>query len=225
MRAEAHVEPVALLVDRDDLVLGQLVGPLGFELLAVLDEVVLDLGAVPHRPLDRQIAVDDLAHPLLDLGEILGREGLLADEVVIEAVLRRGTERDLRSGVELLHRLGQHVRRVVAQQLERVRVARCHDADLGVAIDHMGEVDHLAVDTKCQGSLGEAGTDRGGDLCAAHRFVKGSDGTVRQGNIDHLVHQLTKFRTQLICRHKRSTAVGREAAQRCAPGRFKFGRW
>ena len=31
VRAEAHVEPVALLVDRDLLVLGQLVGPLGLE--------------------------------------------------------------------------------------------------------------------------------------------------------------------------------------------------
>ena len=185
VRPQAHVEPVALLVDRDLLVLRQLVGPLGLELLAVLAEVVLDLRAIPHRALDRQVAVDDLGHALLDLREVLGREGLVADEVVVEAVLRRGAERDLRAGEEFLHRLRQHVRRIVAQQFQRIGVARRHDADLCVAVDHMGEVDHLAVDAECEGRLGEAGTDRRGDLGAADGLVEGPDRTVRQRNIDH----------------------------------------
>ena len=206
VRTEAHVEPVALPVDRDLLVFRQLVGPFGFELLAVLDEVVLDLGTVPHRPLDRQVAVDDLGHALLDLREVVGREGLVAHEVVVEAVLRRGAERDLRAGVEFLHRLCQHVRRVVAQQFQRIGVARRDDADLRIAVDHMGEVDHLAVDAQREGGLGEAWADRGGDVRAADRFVEGPDRTVRQGNIDHSVHQLTKFRTKLIRRHERSGA-------------------
>jgi hypothetical protein len=37
----------------------------------LLAEVVLDLRAIPHRALDRQVAVDDLAHALLDPGEVL----------------------------------------------------------------------------------------------------------------------------------------------------------
>ena len=179
MRTQAHVEPVALLVDRDLLVLRQFVGPFGFELLAVLLEVVLDLGAVPHFTRDRQIAVDDLGHALLDLGEILGREGLGAHEVVVEAVLRGGAERDLRAGIELLHRLGEHMGGIVAQQFQRLGIARRHDADPGVVVDHVAEVLHLPVDAQRQGGLGEAGTDRGGDIGAADRFVERPDGTIR----------------------------------------------
>jgi hypothetical protein len=164
VRTEAHVEPVALLVDGDLLVLRQFVGPLGFELLAVLDEVVLDLRAVPNLTLDRQVTVDDLGHALFDLGEVLRREGLGPDEVVVEAVLRRGAERDLRAGIKLLHCLGQHMRRIVPQQFQCIGVACRHDADLGVAIDHVGEVLHLPVDAQRKSRLGKAGTDRGGDI-------------------------------------------------------------
>ena len=62
------------------------------------------------------------------------------------------------------------MRRIVAQELERLRVARRHDADLGVVIDDVGEVHHLAVDAQRQRCLGETGADRGGDIGAAHRF-------------------------------------------------------
>ena len=64
------------------------------------------------------------------------------------------------------------MRRVVAQQLQRLGVARRHDADLGVVIDDVGEVDQLAVDAQRQRRLGEARADRGGDVGAAHRFVE-----------------------------------------------------
>jgi hypothetical protein len=77
------------------------------------------------------------------------------------------------------------VRRIVAEQLQRIGVARRHDADPGVAVDHMGEVDHLAVDAEREGRLGESGTDRCGDFGAADGLVEGPDRAVRQGNVDH----------------------------------------
>jgi hypothetical protein len=104
---------------------------------------------------------------------------LLAHEVVVEAVLRRRAERDLRAGIELLDRLGQYMRRVVAQQRQRLGIARRHDADLGVVIDDVGEVFHLAVDAQRQRRLGEAGADRGGDVGTAHRFFERTDRAVR----------------------------------------------
>ena len=216
VRAEAHVEPVALLVDRDLLVLRQFVDPLGLEALAVLLEVVLDLRAVPDLAHDRQVAVDDLGHPLLDLGEVLRRERLGAHEVVVEAVLRRRTERDLRAGIEFLDRLRQHVRRVVAQELQRLGVARRHDADLGVAVHDVAEVLHLAVDAQREGRLGEAGPDRGRDLGAAHRLVERPDRTVRQGNVDHGIHQLRKVpnTTASADAMRRRTEAGKR--HRCA---------
>ena len=96
------------------------------------------------------------------------------------------------------------MRRIVAQQFERIGVTRRHDADLRVVIDHVGEVDHLAVDAQGEGGLGQARADRGGDLRAADRLVEGPDRTVRQRNIDHCVHQLKKFRTKFIRPHQRS---------------------
>ncbi len=179
VRTKAHVEPVALAIDRDHLVLGQSVGPLGLEALAVLLEVVLDLGAVPNLARNRQITIDDLGHALLDLGEVLRREGLDAHEVVVEPVLGRRTERDLRAGIEFLDCLRQHVRRVVAQEFERFRIARRHDADLGVVIDDAAEVHHLAVDAQRQRCLGETGADRCRDIGAAHRLFERSDRPVR----------------------------------------------
>jgi hypothetical protein len=109
---------------------------------------------------------------MLDLGEVLGRERLGAHEVVVEAVLRRGAERDLGAGEEFLDGLGQHVRRVVAQQLQRIGVLRRHDADLRIVIDDRGEVLHLAVDAHREGGLGETWADRGCDLRTAHRLVE-----------------------------------------------------
>ena len=50
--------------------------------------------------------------------EILGRERALVREVVVEAVLDHRADRDLRVGKELLHRVGEQVRRRMAQHVE-----------------------------------------------------------------------------------------------------------
>jgi hypothetical protein len=47
-------------------------------------------------------------------GQVVGRERLVAGEVVVEAVLDRRADGDLGAGEQLLHRLGQHVGGVVA---------------------------------------------------------------------------------------------------------------
>ncbi len=62
-------------------------------------------------------------HALLDGGEILGREGPLVREVVVEAVLDHRADGDLRFGKELLHRVGEQVRRGVADDVQALGVA------------------------------------------------------------------------------------------------------
>ncbi len=186
MRTGAHVLPVALLVDADLLVLRQLVDPLGLEAFAVLLEPGLEAVAVPDAALDRQVAVDDLAHPLLDLREIVRGEGLLAREVVIETVLDRRAEGDLRAGEQLLHRLREHMRGVVPDQLERVRILGGDDRNLGVPGDRRGQILHLAVDFDRERGLGEPGADAGGKLGARDGLLEGTDAAVREGDVDHL---------------------------------------
>ena len=138
MRAAAEIEPVALLVDLDLLVFRNGVDQLDLEALALVAEDALGLLARPHFLGERFVARDDLAHLLLDRGEILRRERLVAEEVVIEAVLDHRADGDLRAGPQRLHGFGQHVRGVVADQFERARVVAGEELDLGVALDRIG---------------------------------------------------------------------------------------
>ena len=78
--------------------------------------------AIDHLAGERAVARDDLAHLGLDLRQIVRRERLVAREVVIEAVLDDRADGHLRAGIELLHRLGHHMRRVVADQRRAPRV-------------------------------------------------------------------------------------------------------
>ena len=66
----------------------------------------------------RQVLLRDLGHALLDRRQVLRRERTLVREVVVEAVLDHRADRHLRVGEQLLHRVGQQVRRGVAQDLE-----------------------------------------------------------------------------------------------------------
>ena len=119
MRPAAEIEPFALRVDLDLLAFGDGVDQLELEGLALVGEQLLRLLAVHHLAAEGRIARDDLAHLGFDLGQIVGREGLVAREIVIEAVLDHRADRDLRAGIELLHGLRHHMRRVMADQLER----------------------------------------------------------------------------------------------------------
>jgi hypothetical protein len=84
---------------------------------------VVRVASQGRRPVDpfaghRQIGFDDLAHPLLEPLEILGRERLGAVEIVVEAVLDRRTDRWLGFGKDILNRVREHVGGGVAKRVE-----------------------------------------------------------------------------------------------------------
>src|SRR5262249_26456952 len=120
VRPAAQVREVALPVERDvplcrvdelDLVglalpLEQAAGPLARDLLAFPGAALL------------QLALD----LLLDALEVGLTDRLLELEVVVEAVLDRRPDRKLDAGVEPPDRLGEQVRRRVAEHRERVRI-------------------------------------------------------------------------------------------------------
>ena len=62
----------------------------------------------------------DLLHPLLDGLEVIGGEGLVDVEVVVEAVLDRRADAQLGLGEQLLHGLGHDVRGGVPQDVQAV---------------------------------------------------------------------------------------------------------
>lgn len=91
-------------------------------------------------------ALDDLLHPLLDGLEVIGVEGLLDVEVVVEAVLDRRADAELGLGVELLHGLRHDVRGGVAQDVQAVLAADRDRLDLVAVLDGVREVLELAAD-------------------------------------------------------------------------------
>ena len=132
------------------------------------------LVAAHHLAPERLVRGDDLGHARLDPLEVLGRERLVAGEVVVEAVLDRRADRDLGAGIEVLHRLGHDVRAVVADHRQRRLVLVADEAHAGAVRQLAREVLELAVDLHHRGRLGEPRPDRGRELGAGHRLREAS---------------------------------------------------
>ena len=78
-------------------------------------------GGLARDPFARHRIVgrDDLVHALFEAREVVGRKRLAAIEVVIEAVLDRGTDGGLGIGKDVLNGVGQDVGGGVAEGVER----------------------------------------------------------------------------------------------------------
>ena len=161
VRAAAEVGEITLGIQRDvpfggvdELDLVRLV--LGGE--ARLCFIARDLLAGPHATF-LQLALD----LVLDRREVGLGDRLRELEVVVEAVLDRRADRDLHAGVEPAHRLGQKVRRGMAQDVERVGVVRVtggEELDLLAVGERQPQVLHRAVRANEHRLLGELGADR-----------------------------------------------------------------
>ena len=186
VRAAAQVEPLALLVDVDLLVRRDGVDQLDLEHLALVGEHALGLVARPHFLGEGFVAGDDLAHLLFDGGKIFRRERLVAEKVVIEAVFDHRTDGDLGARPQGLHRLGQHVGGVVADQFQRAGVVAIDELDLGVAADGLAEVDDGAVERHGDGALGQRWRNRLGHFEAGDAVGVFPTRAVGEGQRDHL---------------------------------------
>ncbi len=204
VRAAAHVEPrvVALAgaVDGQFLAFGKLLRPFGLEGLALLLPALDQLLAAPDFADQRFVRRDDLAHLGFDRGQVLLGEGaILGREVVIEAVVGRWAKGDLRAGKQLLHRLGEDVRVIVARELERILlVARRDERELRIAFERTADVAQFAVDARGERGLGEPRTDRRGDVRRGSPRGYLTDGTVGQRDTEHLGHGWGTFNKGLI---------------------------
>ena len=146
MRPEAEVDPVAVPVEGERLRARGRRCPCTISTLYFSPMPSKRREGLVHRDLvadEGQVGLDGLVGRLLDLLEVLRREGRLAREVVVEAVLDRRADGDLGARVELLHHARHHVRRVVARHLERLRAPGGDDLELRVAVELAREVDRL----------------------------------------------------------------------------------
>ena len=212
VRTFAEVDPVAVAVQREDLgaLADDVLDDLDLELLTLggeqLDRLLRrDLGA-----LEAQVRRDDRVGLGLDAGELVLRERLAAIEVVVEAVLDRRTDRDLGPREQPLHGIGDDVRRVVADGVERLGCLGREDLELGVPVERARQIHERAVRLREHRGLGEAGADRvphevadrrarSGLLLAAVGKGHGNAGVVHHGfYIRRPRRGVTRIRSELL---------------------------
>ena len=161
-------------------------------MLAHRFEVLDGIVARHFRAHDRLVLLREFRHARLDGGQVLGRERALVREVVVEAVLDDRTDRHLRVGEQFLDRVGEQVRRRVADDVEALGILVGDDGERRVAVDHVRRVDDLAVDLAGERGLGQAGADGCGDGGDRHRGIEVTDRTVGQLDCGHFVDSKNK---------------------------------
>lgn len=152
--AFAQIDKVAVTVDGDLGIGGQVVDVLGFELLVL--EYLLGLVAGNDLAHERFVLLDDFPHLGLDCLEVVGGYGLVETEIVEEAVVSLRTEGNLRAGEEFLNGLGHDMRSRMAQDAKALGRAIGDDLDMRAIGEGRVEPSELAVNLAGDGGLGQS---------------------------------------------------------------------
>ena len=217
------------------------------EILDQLDLVVLPLRAEAlERLVDRHVLAHEplvglhvLAHLLLDAREVRvgDRHALGKLEVVVEAVLDRRPDRDLHARIELHHRRRQHVRGVMADDVERAVARRRDDLQRLPGHERTRKIAHLAVLAHRERGPRQPRTDRRGGIRAGRAVVELELGSVWKGDVHGpIVTSRARFSSSRPPRQGRAPAgssppptarpprqgVRRAAVARPAPARAAF---
>ena len=185
VRAAAHVDVLLVVVQAHGLLVGHVLHQPQLVVLAAGLEHLDDLVARRHL-LDHVVVLrDQLAHARLDRLHVLGREGALVGNVVVEALVDHRADHHLRRRIELLHRVADQVGRRVADDFQALVVLGRDDLQLGVVVDQVAGIDQLAVDLAGHGHLREAGADGLGNIGHRNRAGKLAARVVGERDLDH----------------------------------------
>jgi hypothetical protein len=186
MRPAAEVQPLALAVDRNRFAIRQVAD----QLCLVAFAAVLEEGdgrlTVPFLAHETGVAGDDVAHARLDGREIVRRKRLIPRKIVVKAVVDGRPDGDLRAWIERLHSLGQHMRDVVPDHRQCLRITPCDEHHGCVSLDDTRQIPRLPVHFHGQSRASKARPDTGGDVGAGHRAIEAADGAVGQRNSGHV---------------------------------------
>ena len=120
VRPGAEVGELALLVEADDGVLGEVLDKLDLVVLVPLLHELDRFGPRKGEGLEFEVLLHDLLHLGLDLGQVVCSEAAFAVHVVVESVADRGTDGQFGLGPEPFDGLREDVRGGVPQHGEAV---------------------------------------------------------------------------------------------------------
>ena len=182
VRAAAEIDEVAVAVEADLVAgRGELRDEVGLHEVAVACEFGESLLARLVFADEGLVAGDDFGHFGFDGGEVFGREGLLAVEVVEEAGVGCGAVAELGLGKELEDGRGENVRGGVAQDFEGVGIFFCDELEARVGGERRGEIDEARCGRVFGGVHGGLRLAVGGGVldgarCVRHGREAGGDG-------------------------------------------------
>ena len=185
VRAAAHVDVFLVVVQAHGFFVGHVLDQAQLVVLAARlehrDHLVARRDLLDHVV----VLVDQLDHALFDRDQIVGREGALVPDVVVEPFLDHRADHHLRGRVQLLDRVADEMRARMADDLQSFGILGGDDAQAGVMVDAVAGVDEAAVDLTGDGGLGQAGADRGGDVHDGHGMVEFAAAAVGERDCDH----------------------------------------
>ena len=119
VRADAHIDIFALLIEAQNGILRQIADMLNLVHLAALFHQLDCFLAAENERLNRQVFLDDFRHFRLDSGQVFVGELLVAQiDVIVEALLRRGTVSEVRLRIQTLDCLRKDMRRGMADDVK-----------------------------------------------------------------------------------------------------------
>ena len=170
MRARAQVGEIALTVEGNRRVLGQIVDQLDLVRLVLHQFQRFRTGQL--KALQTLVLLDDAGHFLFDGGQILVCERGGDVEIVVEAVVDGGADGQLRLGADGLHGLRQHVAGGVAEHAQTVRVAAGEELNGRAVRNGLYQLGDLAVYARGQRRLFQLLIDFTGHVQCVHAVRK-----------------------------------------------------
>ena len=149
MGPPAQVDVAVLGIKADRLHLGgEIVDQFDLVVFPLLLKELHRLFTAHLAALEGDVRRRNLPHPLLDLFEVLRREGLRIFKIVIEAVFDRGPDAHLNAGEGVLDRLGHHVGHAVPENGESFGRIDIDRLDNGIGVQTLAQIDRHSVDLR-----------------------------------------------------------------------------
>ena len=189
MRTCAQVDEIALTIEGDLGVLGQIVDQLDLVGLVVALHQLDRLFARQHESLELVVRLDDLRHLALDHLQLFERDGRRKVEIVIKSLVDRRSDRKFDRRMHALHRLRENVRAGVTIDAPALGVFECQDLQRAVLFGHIAQLDDIAVDDRAERRTRQPFRNARRDLRYALTFRALERASVLQSDFDHIFLQ------------------------------------